>query len=180
LLTEQRSRNAVEMAERFVDWYALQEDLKAAARTAGYINCDSPRTLTGRVMSALELHLAGAFAGCCEDDAKDAVQVALGDIDHGLGDVARPAQCQLLRDIFGNPFRPATVDVSWRAWNHDTVTNLAYAVYEERAFDRDHMNILADALEEAGCSDRAILDHLRGPGPHVRGCFAVDLLLGKE
>jgi hypothetical protein len=55
---------------------------------------------------------------------------------------------------------------------------LAQAIYDDRTFD--HLPILADALEEAGCSVKEMLDHLRGPGPHVRGCWAVDLLLGRE
>jgi hypothetical protein len=54
---------------------------------------------------------------------------------------------------------------------------MAQAIYNERGFDR--LPILGDALEDAGCTDRDILDHCRGPGPHVRGCWAVDLLLGK-
>jgi hypothetical protein len=81
----------------------------------------------------------------------------------------------LLRDIFGNPFRRATVLPSWRT---ATVTALAEASYAERGIDR--LPILGDALEDAGCTDTAILDHLRGPGPHVRGCWALDLLLGKQ
>jgi hypothetical protein len=90
----------------------------------------------------------------------------------------REAQCILLRDIFGNPFRPVTIDPSWLTWNGSTVVKLADAIYEDRAFDR--LPVLADALEEAGCSDQAILDHCRGPGPHVRGCWVVDLMLGKN
>jgi hypothetical protein len=58
-----------------------------------------------------------------------------------------------------------------------TVTALAEAIYADRAFDR--MPVLADALEEAGCSDDQILSHCRGEGPHVRGCWVVDLVLGK-
>jgi hypothetical protein len=85
------------------------------------------------------------------------------------------AHCELARDIFGNPFRPATLDPSWRT---STVLALAQGIYEERAFDR--MPILADALEDGGCSDPQILNHCRGPGPHVRGCFVIDLILGKE
>lgn len=81
----------------------------------------------------------------------------------------------LLRDIFGNPFRPVTVDPRWQT---ETVVALAAGIYAERAFDR--MPILADALEEAGCDHADILTHCRGDGPHVRGCWVVDLLLGKE
>jgi hypothetical protein len=84
----------------------------------------------------------------------------------------------LLRDIIGNPFRLVTVHADWLTWNHRMIANLAQAIYDDRAFDR--LPILADALEDAGCGDADILGHLRGPGPHVRGCWVVDLLLGKE
>jgi hypothetical protein len=87
------------------------------------------------------------------------------------------SQAGLLRDIIGNPFRPVPLDPVWLCWNGGTVRKLAQATYDEHAFD--HLPILADALEEAGCMDAAILDHCRGPGPHVRGCWVIDLLLGK-
>jgi hypothetical protein len=83
-------------------------------------------------------------------------------------------QAHLARDILGNPFRPVTFDSAWRT---ATVTSLAEAIYEERAFDR--MPILADALEDAGCTSADILNHCREPGVHVRGCWVVDLVLGK-
>ena len=83
-----------------------------------------------------------------------------------------------MRDIFGNPFRPVTVNPGWLAWNDGTVPRIAQAIYDERAFDR--MTILADALEDAGCTDQDILGHCRSGGEHVRGCWVVDLLLGKE
>ena len=96
-----------------------------------------------------------------------------------LWDAEQAAHAGLLRDLFGNPFRPpAAVDPAWLRWNGGTVPRLARSAYEERAFDR--LPILADALEEAGCADPAILGHLRGPGPHARGCWAVDALLGRE
>jgi hypothetical protein len=84
------------------------------------------------------------------------------------------AQCDLLRDVAGNPFRPVRVDPSWLLWNGGTVRRVARAIALEGAFE--HLPVLADALEEAGCSDVTLLAHLRGPGPHVRGCWAVDLL----
>lgn len=91
----------------------------------------------------------------------------------------RECACQsnLLRDIVGNPFRTVSINRAWLAWNNSTVVHLAQAIYDERAFDR--MRILADALEDAGCHDGNILEHCRGPGPHVRGCWVVDMLLGK-
>jgi hypothetical protein len=88
------------------------------------------------------------------------------------------AQAELVRDIFGNPFRSVTVDPALLAWAGGTVAGLARAVYDERAFDR--LPILADALEDAGCAHAAILRHCRGRGVHVRGCWVVDLLLGKS
>ena len=84
-------------------------------------------------------------------------------------------QAFLLRDIFGNPFRPITLDPRWLT---STVVDLAQAIYNERAFDR--MPILSDALMDAGCDSEDIILHCRGDGPHVRGCWVVDLLLGKE
>jgi hypothetical protein len=83
-------------------------------------------------------------------------------------------QTVVLHDIFGNPFLPVTTDPSWLT---STVTNLAQAIYQERAFER--MPILADALEDAGCTNQDVLNHCRGDGEHVRGCWVVDLLLGK-
>jgi hypothetical protein len=90
-------------------------------------------------------------------------------------------KADLLRDIFGNPFRP--VRLAQARLTTDVVA-LARAAYEERLLPRCELDgvrlaVLADALEEAGCSDQAILDHLRGPGPHVRG-FAIDAMVGKR
>jgi hypothetical protein len=93
-------------------------------------------------------------------------------------DDIRTRQSDLVREVFGNPFRPPVLRPTWLDWNERAVVRLAEAIYEERAFD--HLTILADALEDAGCTDADILGHCRGPGPHVRGCWVVDLLLGKS
>jgi hypothetical protein len=87
-----------------------------------------------------------------------------------------------LRDVFGNPFRSVALDPCWRT---PTVLALAQAAYDNRTLpagtlDPDRLAVLADALEEAGCTDAEMLGHLRGPGPHVRGCWPVDLLLDKK
>jgi hypothetical protein len=89
--------------------------------------------------------------------------------------VPNDIQCTMIREIFGNPFRPATLDPAWRT---DTVVALARGIYDDRAFDR--LPILADALQDAGCDNDDILNHCRDAGPHARGCWVVDLILGKS
>jgi hypothetical protein len=84
-------------------------------------------------------------------------------------------QADLFRDIVGNPFRPVRVEA---AWFTDTARALARAAYDGQAWDT--LPVLADALQDAGCADADLLGHLRSPGPHVRGCWALDLVLGKE
>ncbi|MBY0228973.1 MAG: hypothetical protein K2W96_06825 [Gemmataceae bacterium] len=105
----------------------------------------------------------------------------------GEGDAAREeaviaeetaAQCALVRDLLGNPFRPVALDPPREA------VPLARAAYDERLLpsgrlDPLRLSVLADALEESGAAD-AIVAHLRSPGPHVRGCWAVDLVLGQD
>jgi hypothetical protein len=81
----------------------------------------------------------------------------------------------LFRCVFGNPFRPVAFDPRWRT---SDVVGLARAIYDDKAFDR--MPILADALMDAGCEEEQIIAHCRGDGPHVRGCWVVDLILEKN
>jgi hypothetical protein len=98
----------------------------------------------------------------------------------------RAAQCHLLREVFGNPFRPSPpLAPSVLAWSDRTVPRLAQAIYEERrlpegALDTASLAVLADALLDAGCEDEGLIAHWRSVGPHVRGCWAVDLILGKS
>lgn len=94
----------------------------------------------------------------------------------------KPQDGDLVREIFGNPFRPPILDPRWLT---PGVLDLAQAAYENRLMpaghlDRARLGVLADALEEAGCDNAEVLGHLRLSGPHARGCWAVDLLLGKE
>src|SRR5262249_3252043 len=114
-------------------------------------------------------------------EAPHARATAVGqDWDEGLYYAEREALGDLLRDIF-NPFRPLPpLPPAILALNDSVAVKLAARIYEERDFSCESMGVLADALEEAGCQDADILGHLRSPGPHVRGCWAVDLLLGKE
>jgi len=85
------------------------------------------------------------------------------------------AQAELMRDLFGNSVYRVIVDSAWLTSN---VTGLAQAIYADRVFDR--LPILADALEDTGCDNADILNHCRQPGEHVRGCWVIDLLLGKS
>jgi hypothetical protein len=97
----------------------------------------------------------------------------------------RNVEAVLLRDLYGPlPFREVHLDPAWLAWSDGAVQKLAEAAYEERSLPdgrlhRTQLAVLVDALEGAGCADHEILGHLRGPGPHVRGCWVVDLLLNK-
>src|SRR2546423_14448951 len=90
------------------------------------------------------------------------------------------AQCKLLGDLFGSPFRPVSLPPAWLT---AAVAGLALAAYEGRVLpsgelEPQRLAVLADALEEAGASG-LVLEHLRAPGAHVRGCHLVDAILGK-
>jgi hypothetical protein len=110
--------------------------------------------------------LASAVAGWC-DPSDIAWSFARGE--------EAKAQAELLRDLVGNPFRPAALDPSWLT---AAVKALAQVIYEERRFA--DMPVLADALEEAGCTNADILAHCRSGGEHARGCWVVDLILAKR
>ena len=83
------------------------------------------------------------------------------------------SQALLIRDIVGNPFRPVPFNPAWRT---DTAVAVARQMYDSREFSA--MPILADALQDAGCEDEQVLNHCREPGPHVRGCWVCDAVLG--
>jgi hypothetical protein len=102
--------------------------------------------------------------------AWSAAHSVVADTDHE----GRRAQCDLLRDIF-QPFHAFT---PLPAWLTPEVNKLAQEMYRERSFER--MPALADALTKTGCQDPAVLAHCRGPGPHVRGCWVIDLVTGRK
>jgi hypothetical protein len=89
-----------------------------------------------------------------------------------------PAHCTLVRCVFGNPWRPASLDPAVLAYNGGAGRRLAEAIYVGRRFE--DLPVLADMLEEAGCTNAGLLGHLRGPGPHALGCWALDAVLGKS
>jgi hypothetical protein len=183
-INDARLQELIELAERLADGKASERDVRRAAKA---VSDPDPGNWSGACYAAvtglaeLEAHpMAPAnyvtkyapLALCREDESIRTPE------SRAIIGGEKAALAALTRDIFGNPFRPVTVDPSWLAWNGGTVIKLAQAIYDERAFDR--LPVLADALEQAGCHDAAILGHCRGPGPHVRGCWMVDLLLGKE
>ncbi len=165
VLPDDRSRRAVELSEMFADGLVTQEEVEAAGRA---IVAAFPRKFKN---IAVGYAVADAAFGSFNSSA---VIASLETVAKGAEGAAH---CALLRDIYGNPFHPAAVEGSWLAWGEGTVVKLAQAVYQDRAFDR--LPVLADALEEAGCTDQNILEHCRASGPHVRGCWVVDLLLGR-
>jgi hypothetical protein len=178
LLADERSRVAVRTAAQFADGLVSEDQLRKAATAASAAHEDAFRA-RGKVGACAEWaaqYAASSDAWHAASRASNFAYVAAGD---GLQPgPEHAAQSDLLCCIFGNPFRPATVNPSWLTWNGGTVPKLAQAIYDERRFA--DLPILADALEEAGCTNADILDHCRRPGEHLRGCWVVDLLLGKE
>jgi hypothetical protein len=182
-LADAESIAAVEVAERFADGRATNDERLTAMRAVReevqdedevvlhtIIREDRFQDHPARSANGFEAFLAAIYT------FNDCLRIAFREgEDETSKDAHSLAQCSILRDIFGDPFRPVPVDPSWRSGN---VVSLAEAIYADRAFDR--LPILADALEDAGCDQADILEHCRGPGPHVRGCWVVDLILGKE
>jgi hypothetical protein len=177
LLLDPRSRAAVETAAQYAERRVDEDHLRAAREAASAAHADAFRS-KGKVGASGEWaaeFAASSDAWFAATSASNFAYVAAGDPVSEPGP-EKKAQSHLVRCIFGPlAFRPVLVDSSWLS---STGVGLAKAIYDERAFDR--LPILADALEEAGCTNADILAHCRGPGPHVRGCWVVDLLLGKE
>ena len=177
-LSEKASFGELTVAERAADGLATEDEL-AVARAEAERGFQLALGQFSYVPAPQYLHANGAALAITYSSALAAAETASAEIAALVGEGERPAQAVLLRDIFGNPFRPAPAKApGWLHWNDGAVPKLAKAVYEQRAFH--HLPTLADALEEAGCSDSGLIGHCRQPGEHVRGCWAVDLVLGKE
>jgi len=140
-------------APDLAEWFADQA-LEAACRPQGARSASQAR----HAVEALAVRLAADN----EQDTASASQEA------------RTALASFLRDIFGNPFRPVMFPPDWRT---DTTVALAHTMYDSRDFSA--MPILADALQDAGCPHEDVLNHCRFGGVHVRGCWVVDLVLGR-
>jgi hypothetical protein len=167
LLPEGACRQAVETSERFADGEVGADDLQRSWLAAR------------RLVSSVEARVGGwNRLTAAEMEARDSARSSAWSAAHSV--VAdtdakeRQAQCDLLRDIF-HPFRLLTPVAGWLTRE---VTELAQEMYRERAFSQ--MPALADALTKAGCDDADVLAHCRGPGPHVRGCWIIDFLTGRQ
>ena len=176
LLSDRRILQAAEVCERYVDRRrATKEELAAAnaAVLAAHHDLEGPRPFESLLALCLIMATLERITG---RDIEGLVLIPQrsGEIDNATW---REAHCELIRELFGNPFRPAALAPDWLRWNDGTVVKLARAIYNDRAFDR--LPILADALEEAGCSDQDLLGHCRTGGEHVRGCWVVDTIIGK-
>lgn len=170
LLRNDEYRRLIEVLEHFADGLATEEAfhdaLHAMYMTEFGISAEADEGCGYREDEA------GEFAFVIADLVADHCEFS-GDATRSRS-AESVEQARLFRDIF-QPFR---IDTTAPVVKSSVVADLAQAIYTERVFDR--LPILADALEEAGCTDEAILSHCRGPGPHVRGCWVVDLILGKE
>jgi hypothetical protein len=171
------SRALLTAAERYFDnpgGLPEGQELSRARRQLDHFDAEVMRPAVRSLAAATQRHgFAVSPLSLAAEAVRQAAQAARRQ------DRERAAQAALLRDVFGNPFRPTpTADPAWLAWNGGTVRRLAEAIYEGRALDR--LPVLADALEDAGCTDWHIVSHCRSGGAHVRGCWVIDLLLGKE
>jgi hypothetical protein len=172
LLGYETLRRAVEAAEHHADGLFTDAELEMARtaihyeRRAGHQAKDAVLNATGPGFLAYAVSTVAA--------AVDLVRRHARPVTLNSAAAERAAQAALVRDVFGNPFRPRQVDPHWASRGDAAVAKLALAIYDEHRFE--DMPILADALEDAGCRDEEILAHCRGGGGHVRGCWLLDLV----
>jgi hypothetical protein len=200
LLADPRSRAAVEWMELDADQETSDLDADRIATAAEAAHADAEES-QGRAVQidhrnaawAVSTAVSGVLEGgirlsmAVDDVARAAAYVAWASRPGTNGRTEEAVQCRLLRCLCGpRLFRSVRFDPAWLSWNTGTIVQLAASAYEERALpegtlDLGRLAVLADALEEAGCSDTEILGHLREQGGvHVRGCWLVDRLLGKS
>jgi hypothetical protein len=182
LLGDQRMRRAVEVAERFAEGLAGKDDLEAAYRATNRLRRGSfvPEDPEVALNTAASMAAWSAYAkpsALAFHVTAYPLQLAGRSVGDKDGDAVIAG---IIRCVFADPSRPATLAPDCRG---RIIKALAQAAYEERRLpsgelDQARLAVLADALEEAG-AEGDLLEHLRGPGPHVRGCWAVDLVLGK-
>jgi hypothetical protein len=184
LLNDERCWYAVDVAQRFVDGRATEADLFAAgqgvASLARVSNDPSSRLAESMVSKGGAAWSATRMPAwyAAWDAAWDARVVARDELRDTDWEKERAWQAAVLLDLFGNAFRRVSFDPAWLVRDDGAVYNLAQVIYEEDRFG--DLPILADALEEAGCTSPEIFAHCRARQPHYRGCWVVDLILDKE
>jgi hypothetical protein len=183
------SRKFVEVVERYGEGLVNDDELMDAYGAAcevawnanDYIGTDALETWVACVAAKtayIDVHHIDSpghpISAIDQFDIHLRIMEALAKVPGGTSEAESIAQAALLRCIFGMvPFRAVPI-----VHSSSTVTAVAQTIYDDRAFDR--LPILADALEDAGCTNQDILAHCRRGDEHVRGCWVVDLLLGKE
>jgi hypothetical protein len=173
MLATSECRQAVGISEHFADDPSVKEELMAACLRVSDIRKDS----RGFSHPADTRRGASYNAACLASTSKmwHVSDVAAAALLLDPRNCGSSYQCGLLRDIFRNPFRPVTANPAWLL---PSVVALAQSIYDDRAFER--LPELSEALVAARCDNQQILDHCRSEGQHVRGCWVVDLVLGKE
>ncbi|QEL15292.1 hypothetical protein [Limnoglobus roseus] len=174
---DKRLLGAIELAQRFVEGGVTEQD-RAAVESEVYdaweeLHFDELDDYLQAPATLLSVKFDLWNAEWCAS-----LTDSLGSEESGFPGQKSECDAELadyLRDIFGSPFRSVATDPRWLT---PTAVGIAQGIYADRAFDR--LPILADALQDAGCEDADILAHCRGDGPHVRGCWVVDLVLGKS
>jgi hypothetical protein len=191
-LTERVCWLAIEAAEQYADGALDKQTYLAIARNFDMNRrARFPKTRTPEDSAWNAVYCAVHRRWESEHDsyyAKERWQLAAAvarDAALFAGEGEARIQAAILREIVGNPFSPVTINPAWLSWDGGVVVHLAQAAYTERQLpagtvDSDRLAVLADALEEAGSTELQLLEHLRDPTPHVRGCFALDLILGKN
>ena len=181
MLRSESSRAAIKVSEAFADQRATKEELKRTRRAAASAaRGDHRRWKAYKWVARAAKGAASVDIACYLTPIVDALGRATeGQARDGASEHLRLAG-SLHLDIIG--LRPngskVSVPPSVLGWADHTVSRIAQGIYDDRAFDR--LPILHDALLDAGCDDEAILSHCREAGRHVRGCWVIDLLLGKE
>jgi hypothetical protein len=171
-LADERSREAVRAAEAFADGAVTDQQLQGAEDEAWHLVARVPEKTPAEYAAVVAWQTAFHIAGA---DMSHFVRRVLR---ASAGAESRRTLAALVREVFGNPFRPVTVDPSWLEWNKGCAAQIARTIYEERRFG--DLPVLADALEEAGSRDETLLAHCRDRRGHARGCWAIDALLGKQ
>ncbi len=170
-LPDHQCKDAIEVSERYADGQAQLSELEQARELAAQARRDYEARRERQQHQGVGHQ--GPECVCC------AIRPTMSHDPYGvIQDMPKGSELKqrtLIRCVFGNQFGAVVVQPNWIS---DTVQSVGRVIYQERKFQE--LSILADALEDAGCNETSILEHLRSPGPHVRGCWALDLVLGKQ